>query len=262
VVSIIGLFFVFLIAVWLLINFINDPSDFLNIFLIGLTRGCVYALVALGYTLVYGILQLINFAHGDVFALCGLVAASVINTVFGVTDGSSSAYFWLVITVTLFVIMGFGAAVNTSIEFIGYRRLRSAPRLAALISAFPRLQPDRVGLSLGFIVVIALGNLRGLRESGRIFLEGAPASAPPGEVGRAIVEHDGVVEAHDLHVWTVTSGFPALSAHVLVEPGADCHRIRLELENMLAERFGLEHTTLQVEHVGAARGLEIRRTTA
>jgi cobalt-zinc-cadmium efflux system protein len=101
-----------------------------------------------------------------------------------------------------------------------------------------------------------------LRESGRIFLEGAPSSAPPGDVGSAIAEHDGVVEAHDLHVWTVTSGFPALSAHVLVEPGADCHRIRLELETMLAERFGLEHTTLQVEHVGTASGLEIRRTTA
>ncbi|HEX5469127.1 MAG TPA: cation diffusion facilitator family transporter [Gaiellaceae bacterium] len=98
-----------------------------------------------------------------------------------------------------------------------------------------------------------------LRESGRIFLEGAPASAPPGEVGRALVEHDQVVEAHDLHVWTVTSGFPALSAHVLVEPGADCHRIRLELERMLEERFALDHTTLQVEHVGASRGLEIRR---
>jgi cobalt-zinc-cadmium efflux system protein len=100
-----------------------------------------------------------------------------------------------------------------------------------------------------------------LRESGRIFLEGAPSSAPPGEVGRALVEHEGVVEAHDLHVWTVTDGFPALSAHVLVEPGADCHRIRLELERVLAERFGLEHTTLQVEHVGTASGLEITRST-
>jgi cobalt-zinc-cadmium efflux system protein len=100
-----------------------------------------------------------------------------------------------------------------------------------------------------------------LRESGRIFLEGAPSSAPPGDVGRAIVEHEGVVETHDLHVWTVTDGFPALSAHVLVEPGADCHRIRLELERMLAEQFALEHTTLQVEHVGTASGLEIRRST-
>ena len=83
-----------------------------------------------------------------------------------------------------------------------------------------------------------------LRESGRIFLEGAPASTPPGEVGRALVGHPGVVEAHDLHVWTVTDGFPALSAHVLVEPGADCHRIRLELERLLHERFAIDHTTL------------------
>jgi cobalt-zinc-cadmium efflux system protein len=101
-----------------------------------------------------------------------------------------------------------------------------------------------------------------LRESGRIFLEGAPSSAPPGDVGRAIAGHEGVVETHDLHVWTVTDGFPALSAHVLVEPGADCHRIRLELEQMLQDRFALEHTTLQVEHVGTASGLEIKRSTA
>jgi cobalt-zinc-cadmium efflux system protein len=78
-------------------------------------------------------------------------------------------------------------------------------------------------------------------------------------VGRAIASHPGVVEAHDLHVWTVTDGFPALSAHVLVQPGADCHRIRLELERLLAERFRIDHTTLQVEHVGTARGLEIGR---
>jgi cobalt-zinc-cadmium efflux system protein len=98
-----------------------------------------------------------------------------------------------------------------------------------------------------------------LAESGRIFLETAPESAPPAQVGRALVRHPGVVEAHDLHVWTVTSGFPALSAHVLVEPGADCHRIRLELERLLHERFGIDHTTLQVEHVGVASGLEIER---
>jgi cobalt-zinc-cadmium efflux system protein len=101
-----------------------------------------------------------------------------------------------------------------------------------------------------------------LRESGRIFLEGAPASAPPAEVGRAIAAHPGVVETHDLHVWTVTDGFPALSAHVLVEPGADCHRLRLELERMLHERFAIDHTTLQVEHVGSSSGLEISRRPA
>jgi cobalt-zinc-cadmium efflux system protein len=100
-----------------------------------------------------------------------------------------------------------------------------------------------------------------LRESGRIFLEGAPSSAPPADVGPAIASHAGVVETHDLHVWTVTDGFPALSAHVLVQPGADCHRIRLELERLLHERFGIDHTTLQVEHVGSASGLEISRSS-
>jgi cobalt-zinc-cadmium efflux system protein len=101
-----------------------------------------------------------------------------------------------------------------------------------------------------------------LRESGRIFLEGAPSSVPPADVGGAIAEQEGVVETHDLHVWTVTSGFPAISAHVLVRPDADCHRIRLELERMLQERFGVEHTTLQVEHASAAQGLQIGRSRA
>ena len=76
---------------------------------------------------------------------------------------------------------------------------------------------------------------------------------------RLIADHPGVVETHDLHVWTVTDGFAALSAHVLVQPGADCHRIRLELERLLRERFDIDHTTLQVEHVGSAAGLEIGR---
>ena len=109
-----------------------------------------------------------------------------------------------------------------------------------------------------FVAALALGASHSLlRESGRIFLEGAPATAPPGQVGSALAAHPGVVDAHDLHVWTVTSGFPALSAHVLVEPAADCHRIRLELERMLADRFGIDHTTLQVDHVGVESGLAI-----
>lgn len=99
-----------------------------------------------------------------------------------------------------------------------------------------------------------------LRESTRIFLEGAPSSVLPADVGQAIARYEGVVETHDLHVWTVTSGFPALSAHVLVEREADCHRIRIELEQMLQERFGVEHSTLQVEHAAPASGLQIERS--
>lgn len=125
-----------------------------------------------------------------------------------------------------------------------------------LLTGWDRFDPVASLLVAGLMLASAWSLLR---ESGHIFLEGAPESAPPAEVGRALAGHPGVVEAHDLHVWTVTSGFPALSAHVLVEPGADCHRIRLELERMLHERFELGHTTLQVEHVGSHERLEIRR---
>ena len=126
-----------------------------------------------------------------------------------------------------------------------------------LATGWDRFDPI-ASLFVAAIALVAAWSL--LRESGRIFLEGAPSSAPPHDVGRAIASHPGVVEAHDLHVWTVTSGFPALSAHVLVDPGADCHRIRLELERVLRERFGIDHTTLQVDHVGVEAGLTIRRT--
>jgi cobalt-zinc-cadmium efflux system protein len=73
-----------------------------------------------------------------------------------------------------------------------------------------------------------------------------------------------VVQVHDLHVWTITSGFPALSAHVLVEPGADCHAIRRQIEVVLAERFDLGHTTLQVDHAGlsSTANVELRRRSS
>ena len=76
VTSLIGLGLLSLVGIWLLVNFVKDPTEFINVGLIGLTNGAIYGLVALGYTLVYGILQLINFAHGDVFALSGLVAST------------------------------------------------------------------------------------------------------------------------------------------------------------------------------------------
>ena len=89
-----------------------------------------------------------------------------------------------------------------------------------------------------------------LRESTRILLEVAPDE--PREVADAMLAMSEVVEVHDLHVWTVGSGFPSVSAHVLVEPGADCHGIRQQLARLLAEGFGLDHSTLQVEHASAA----------
>jgi cobalt-zinc-cadmium efflux system protein len=89
-----------------------------------------------------------------------------------------------------------------------------------------------------------------LKASGRVFLEAAPEGLDPEAIGRALVAQPCVVEVHDLHVWEVTSGFPALSAHVLVASEDDCHAARRDMEAMLRERFGIDHTTLQVDHAG------------
>jgi cobalt-zinc-cadmium efflux system protein len=89
-----------------------------------------------------------------------------------------------------------------------------------------------------------------IKASGRVFMEAAPEQLDPQAIGRALVAEPGVVEVHDLHVWEVTSGFPALSAHVLVRRDTDCHAARRALEQVLHERFGLDHTTLQVDHEG------------
>jgi cobalt-zinc-cadmium efflux system protein len=90
-----------------------------------------------------------------------------------------------------------------------------------------------------------------LRESGRVFMEAAPAGLEPEEIGKGLAAQPGVIEVHDLHVWEVTSGFPALSAHVVVAPGEDCHELRRHLQRLLAERFEIDHTTLQVDHAAA-----------
>jgi cobalt-zinc-cadmium efflux system protein len=77
------------------------------------------------------------------------------------------------------------------------------------------------------------------------------------EIGTALASHPGVVEVHDLHVWEVTSGFPALSAHVIVPPGEDCHARRRELQQLLRVRFHIDHSTLQVDHERARQLLNL-----
>ncbi|HUP33319.1 MAG TPA: cation diffusion facilitator family transporter [Gaiellaceae bacterium] len=112
------------------------------------------------------------------------------------------------------------------------------------------------GLLIGVLVVLSTFGV--LRETVGVLLEGAPAGMDAREVGAAIASLRGVVGVHDLHLWTITSGFPALSAHVLVEAGADCHAIRRELEVLLRDRFALTHTTLQVEHAPGLVQLDVR----
>jgi cobalt-zinc-cadmium efflux system protein len=102
-----------------------------------------------------------------------------------------------------------------------------------------------------------------LRESGRVLLEAAPRGMDPHAIGDAMAREPGVVEVHDLHVWEVTSGFPALAAHVIVKPGDDCHAMRRRLQRVLEQRFAIHHVTLQVDHATeVGRLLEIEHEPA
>jgi cobalt-zinc-cadmium efflux system protein len=96
-----------------------------------------------------------------------------------------------------------------------------------------------------------------LKASGRVFMEAAPAGLDPEEIGRTLAAQPGVVEVHDLHVWEVTSGFASLSAHVVVRAGDDCHEVRRSLQELLEDRFHIDHTTLQVDHEPGPLQIEV-----
>jgi cobalt-zinc-cadmium efflux system protein len=112
--------------------------------------------------------------------------------------------------------------------------------------------------SLVLAALVAWSGLGVLRASTAILMEQAPSHLPADEIARAILGVPGVESLHDLHVWTIGAGFDALSAHVLVGRGEDCHGLRREVEEVLHERFGIEHTTLQVDHAAASL-LQIER---
>jgi branched-chain amino acid transport system permease protein len=133
--TIIGLCLVALMLVWLGVNLVQDPYNWVEIFLVGITNGAIYALIALGYTLVYGILELINFAHGDVFMLGSMMAATFLVQLFDLQQGESATTWIPIVLLTLVVCMLFCAVLNASIERVAYRPLRGAPRLAPLITA-------------------------------------------------------------------------------------------------------------------------------
>ncbi len=105
--------------------------------------------------------------------------------------------------------------------------------------------------AIASLLVVALMLRAGVglvRDSGRIFLEAAPAGLTPSAIGTAMAAHPHVSEVHDLHVWEISSDLPAASAHVLVDPGEDCHAVRADLEVLLSREYGISHTTLQVDH--------------
>ena len=164
-------------------------------------------------------------------------------------------------------VAGVGVAVNLAATWVLARADRSS---IAVRGSFQHIVTDLyafVGTFVAGVVIVTTGYRRAdpiaslfvvllllraawglLRDTGRILLEAAPDGISADDVIAAMAANPGVASVHDVHVWLITSGFPALSAHVLVRPPADCHAVRHELEAVLLQRFGLDHTTLQIDH--------------
>jgi cobalt-zinc-cadmium efflux system protein len=155
-----------------------------------------------------------------------LVATSVLARANRESLNVEGAYQHLLTDLAAFVFTAIAGAVILLTDF------READGIAALIVA----------------AIMLYASFGLLKESGRIFLEAAPRGMDPEEIGRALAHADGVVEVHDLHVWEVSSGFPSLAAHVVVGRDCDCHQARMGLQTLLRDRFGIEHTTLQMDH--------------
>ena len=121
----------------------------------------------------------------------------------------------------------------------------AAAGVVIMTTGFTRADP------LAALVVAALMVRAGaglIRDTGRVFMEAAPEGVDPAEVGAALAALDEVADVHDLHVWEVTSGMPALSAHLLVDAGGDCHRVQDAARLLLRDRWRIDHVTLQVDH--------------
>ncbi len=164
----------------------------------------------------------------------------------------------IVVNLAVAAIMARGSGKDRSLNFEGsYRHIitdlygfiaTAAAAGVILATGFERADALASLVIAGLLLRSAYGLLM---ASGRVFMEAAPAGLDPEQVGRTLASQPGVVEVHDLHVWEVTSGFPALSAHVVVRAGDDCHERRRALQQVVHDRFGISHTTLQVDHEAA-----------
>jgi cobalt-zinc-cadmium efflux system protein len=149
-----------------------------------------------------------------------------------------------------------GAFVHVATDLAAFAGTAIAGALV-LLTGWDRFDPI-AGVLVALLMLRSSWGL--LRDSGRIFMEGSPAGIDPADVARALADDGDVVEVHDLHVWTVTSGFPALAAHILVSPDTDCHGARRRLQRLVEDRFHVHHVTLQVDHVARReQPVELRR---
>jgi cobalt-zinc-cadmium efflux system protein len=178
----------------------------------------------------------------------------------------------------MLVIAIIGIGVNLAAGAILYRARENSLNVEAAVRHVFADLLGSIGIAVAAVVILTTGWLQAdalvsiligvlilasswsiLRDATTILLEAAPKGIETRAVGERLAGAPGVVEVHDLHIWTITSGFPALSAHVLVGRGEDCHLRRRELERLLDEEFAIAHTTLQVDHAGDAGLVELGR---
>lgn len=136
-----------------------------------------------------------------------------------------------------------GALIHAAADMLGSAGAALAG-LIVLVTGWQAADP-LIGAAIGLLILVSSFGL--IRESLRILLEAAPTDLDPEEIGEAMAGVSGVAQVHDLHVWTITSGFPALSAHVVTRPDADRERLLHELQHLLTDRFGVAHSTLQLD---------------
>ena len=176
-------------------------------------------------------------------------------------DPPSVAGGWLIVVAGVGVVVNVLAAgilhraspgnlnVRASVVHLGADALSSLGVVAAgaliLITDWEVVDP-LVAIAIALLVLVGAWHV--VADAVHVLLEGAPRGIDTAAVGARLASTPGVRDVHDLHIWEITSGFPALSAHVLVDPGGDCHAMRRQLERILVDEFGIGHTTLQVDH--------------
>jgi cobalt-zinc-cadmium efflux system protein len=148
-----------------------------------------------------------------------------------------------------------GAMIHAGSDVLGSLGAAMAG-LIVLLTGWNRADP-LIGAAIGLVVLLSSFGL--IRESLRILLEAAPSDCDPEEIGQAMAEAAGVAEVHDLHIWTITSGFPSLSAHVVMRPGADHDQVLHSLQLLLHESFGIDHSTIQLDRDHGRQLLQIHR---
>lgn len=147
-----------------------------------------------------------------------------------------------------------GAFQHIATDLLGF----VATALAGVVIIVGHWQRADPVATLVVVVMMVRSGVGLVRESGRVFLEGAPANLDASAVGATLAAVPGVAEVHDLHIWEITTGMPAVSAHVLVESGYDCHEVQHQIQDVLRRQYQLDHSTLQVEHTQPALQITLK----